>query len=87
MMKKGQTVYYTQIMVPLETFNLLELKVHTVKETWFTAIEIRTKRTYLFNMIDLDNVVFFDRDTALAKVKDSEKNHVKRKLTTDKVQE
>ena len=73
-MKKKDVVYYARIQQTLGVYDVLELIVRTVENTWFSALDKRDKRVYLFNNKDLNKTVFTDRDDALKTVKESEKD-------------
>ena len=71
-MKKGEIIYYARI-IPNISYDVYELKVRTIEDTWFSAIEKRSKMTFIFNNEDIDISVFYDRNIALKKVKEAEK--------------
>lgn len=68
--KKAQ-IYYAKIMPTIGIYDLLELKVRTVEDTWFVAVENKSK-AYMFNESDINKIVFFDRKEALGVVKEAE---------------
>lgn len=74
--KKRDTVYHTRVYPLLGMYELDELKVRTVTDTYFVGIEKHTKKAFLFPYSAIGNIVFFDRSEALKKVKDMEKNKV-----------
>jgi hypothetical protein len=84
--KKGMTVYYSQCMPNVGVFDLLELTVRTVEDTWFVGIEKKDRQALLFSMKDIDKCIFFDRKDALMTVKEAEEN-CKRKFTEEKLEE
>ena len=73
-MKKGDKVYFARILPRVGIYEVYDLKIRTVAETWFSAIDSRSKHTFLFSNKDIENRVFYDRKEALNKVKDAEKN-------------
>lgn len=87
--QKGITVYYAQIMPPpLGTYNVLDLKIHTVKRgsdnDYFTGCDIRgNKHTYLFTPHDIDKHIFFDRNDALTLVKAAEEKYKDVKINNE----
>lgn len=82
MLKRKDVVYYARIQPSLGVYDVLELIVRTVETDWFTGMDKRDKRVYLFNNKDLNKTVFTDRKEALKMVKEAEKN--KKKITFEK---
>lgn len=79
-LKRKDHLYYARIIPKTKIYEVCEVIVRTVRDTWFVAIDKRDKRAYLFNNIDIDNIVFSDRKTALSKVLEAEE---KDKSTTE----
>ena len=75
--RKNDIVYYARIMPRLGIFDVYDLKVRTVEDTYFVAIDKRDKKSYLFNFTDINKTVFANREDALSKVKEAEKNKPK----------
>lgn len=73
-MKRKDIVYYARIQPTLGVYEVLELIVRTVENTWFTGMDKRNKRVYLFANKELNKTVFTNRKEALSIVKDAEKN-------------
>jgi hypothetical protein len=73
-LKKKDVVYYTRILPSSNIFDILELKIRTVKDNWFVGIEKRDKQAYLFHDNDINKIIFTDRNIALEKVKQAELN-------------
>ena len=76
-MNKGDIVYYAQILIQPQIFEILELSIRTVDESnpndkWFVGTEKHTKHAYLFSFKDIDKCVFYDRLECLEKVKVAE---------------
>lgn len=65
-------LYYARILPKVGVFDVCELTVRTVTDSWFVGIEKRDKRAYLFDFSALDNIVFVNRKDALKKVSDAE---------------
>lgn len=74
---KGTVLYYAQCLETVGVFEVLDLKVRTVEDTWFVGIENRTKHAYLFSYNNIGKYVFFNRKDALAIVKERQKNYKK----------
>ena len=72
-LKKKDRMYYARIIPQTRIFEVCEVIVRTVRDTWFVTVDKRDKRAYLFNDYDIDKIVFFDRNTALEKVLEAEK--------------
>ena len=86
-LNRGDTVYFARILPSLGIYDVLELRVRTVDETSFIALDKRDKRAYSFNFRQYEKQFFFDRETALKIVKDAEKYKVSRTFTIDKMEE
>ena len=53
----GNIVYYARIMPKLDVYDVYDLKVRTVEDTYFTGIDKRDKKSYLFSYKDVDKTV------------------------------
>lgn len=73
-MKKGDIYYYTRIIPNAGIYDLLEVKIRSVYDTYFVRIEKFEKQAFLFNYSDIDKIIFKDRNNALSLVKNAEKN-------------
>ena len=73
-MKRKDVVYYARIQPTLGVYDVLELLVRTVESDWFSGMDKRDKRVYLFSNKDLNKTVFVNRKDALETVKMAEKN-------------
>ena len=74
MLEKGQVVYYARIIENVGIYDVLELKIRTVADTYFVGTEKRSKHAYLLSNSYLNETVFTDRGKALKVVKEAEKN-------------
>lgn len=83
MIKRGDIFFWARIRPTLGVYDVLEMKVRTVEDNWFVAIEKREKHAQLFNYSDINTVLFSDRKMALAKVKEAEKHKLKISNETD----
>lgn len=81
-MEKGDILYYARCLPTVGINELLELKIHTVKDTWFVGTEKISKQSFCFNMKDLGKCVFFSREEALECV-----NLTKRKVRKVTIEE
>ena len=73
-MKKGDIYYYARIIPNAGIYDLLEVKIRSVYETYFVGLEKFGKQAFLFNYSDIDKILFKNRKTALDFVKNAEKN-------------
>ena len=55
-------------------YNLDELKIRTITDTYFVGIEKYTKKAFLFPYSSIGKTVFINRKDALKIVKEAEKN-------------
>lgn len=81
--KVKDIVYHTRIFHSLGIYDLDELRIRTVTDTYFVGIEKRTKKAFLFPYSAIDKTVFLDRSKALKKVKEMEKNKLDIKISTE----
>ena len=75
--RKNDIVYYARIMPKLDVYDVYELKVRTVEGAYFSTIDQRDKKSYLFSYNDIGKTVFFDLQEAVDKTKEAEKNKPK----------
>ncbi len=73
-MKKGDTYYYARTL-KTGVFEVCELRINTVTSNYFTGVDTRDKRTYMFDYPDLNVTVFKNRNDALSKVKMEEEKY------------
>ena len=66
--KIGDIVYYARIMPTLGIYDVCELKIRTVADTYFVGIDKRDKRAYLFSYNAVGNCIFSNRKDAVEKV-------------------
>ena len=76
MLSKGDVVYYARIMPTVGIYEVLELKLRTIEETFFVGTEKSTKHAYLFGNSALNKMIFHNRKSALNLVKEAEKNKI-----------
>lgn len=65
--KKGDTVYYARIMPRLGVYDVYDLKIRGVYDTYFVGIDKRDKACYLFSYKSIGKHVFLNRYNALQK--------------------
>lgn len=66
MLERGQEVYYARNLRG-GVFDVCDLKVRTVEDTWFTAIDKRDNTVFYFPMKEIGESVFAYRQDALEK--------------------
>lgn len=85
MIKRGDVVFYAQCLEPVGVFEVLELTVRTVEDSWFVGLEKKEKQALLFSKKDIDKCIFFDRHDALMTVKEAQSNC--KKKVSDEIDE
>jgi len=65
-LKKQDKLYYAQIQPGTRTYEVCELIIRTIADTWFVGIDKRDKRAYSFSYDNIDKTVFYERGTALS---------------------
>ena len=66
--KIGDIVYYARIMPTLGIYDVCELKIRTVTDTYFVGTDKRDKRAYLFSYNAVGKCIFSNRKDAVEKV-------------------
>ena len=77
LLTKGDIVYYARIMPNLGIFDVYDLKVRTVADTYFVGIEKRDKKAFLLPYSAIGEYVFVDRKDAVDKATIAEENNKK----------
>ena len=75
--KIGDIVYYARIMPTLGIYDVCELKIRTVTDTYFVGTDKRDKRAYLFSYNAVGKCIFSNRKDAVEKVIVSEESSPK----------
>ena len=65
---KGSVFYYARLIPKNHVYEVCELKIRTVEETWFVGVDKRDKHAYLLNTADINQTVFEKRQDALSLV-------------------
>ena len=71
---KNDIVYYARIMTSIGIFDVYDLKVRTVADTYFVGMEKRDKKTYLLPYSAIGEYVFIERKDAVDKAIVAEEN-------------
>ena len=83
---KGQKLYYARIFDKIGVFEVIDMHVRGIYDTYFACVEERTKHAYLFPNDSINRTVFFARDEALDLVLEAESN-CKKVISTEKYYE
>ena len=75
--KIGDIVYYARIMPTLGTYDVCELKIRTISDTYFVGTDKRDKRAYLFSYNAVGKCIFSNRKDAVEKVITAEESSPK----------
>lgn len=76
-LNKGDKVYYARIMPKIGVYEVYDLTVRTVTDTWFVGIDKKDKRAFLLDIDSIGEIVFFDRRDAVNEAKEAEKKYPK----------
>lgn len=71
---KGKKMYFARILPSANVYEVCDLTIRTVAETYFVGVDKRDKHAYLFSYNDIDKTVFANRNDALDKVLIAEDN-------------
>ena len=69
-LNKKDIVYYASSGI----YDLYELSIRTVEDTYFVGVDKKDKRAFLFDYDAIGEYIFTNRKDALNKLKDAEKN-------------
>ena len=76
-LNKGDIVYYARIMPSLGIFDVYDIKVRTIADTWFSGVEKRDKKVFLFPYSAIDKYIFLNRKDAVDAATTAEENNKK----------
>ena len=77
------SIYYARIIPKTGIYEVCEIILRTIEDTWFVGTDKRDKHAYMFNYSDLNTILFAERKDALDKVKAAKKNKIKINEETD----
>lgn len=83
--KKGNIVYWARVVPNAGIYDVIDIKIRTIANSYLVGIEDKTKHAYLFNIDDLEKILFFNRKDALNLIKEAEKH--KKKISDEKFYE
>ena len=64
-LKVGQIMYWTRVHPQINIFDLYDLQIRTLYDTYFACVDKRTKQSYVFSYNDVNKTIFINRDEAL----------------------
>lgn len=70
--KVGDYIYWARVIPKLNMYDVLDLKVRAVTDTYVTAVDTRNKQAYPFGFKCFGKIVFTNRSEAVEIVKDKE---------------
>lgn len=73
-LNKKDIVYYARIVPSSGIYDLYELSIRTVEDTYFVGVDKKDKRAYLFGYDAIDDYIFTNRKDALNRLREAEKN-------------
>lgn len=76
-LNKGDIVYYSRIMPSLGIFDVYDLKIRTMTDTYFVGIDKRDKKAFLLPYSAVGEYVFTNRKDAVDKATIAEENNKK----------
>ena len=71
---KGDIIYYSRIMPNLGIFDVYELNIRTIEDTYFVGTDKRDKRAFLLPYSAIGEYVFIERKDAVDKAILAEEN-------------
>lgn len=81
--KKKDILYYARIIPQTGIYEVCELSVRTIEDTYFVGTDKHDKHAYLFSYSAIGKTVFTNRKEALDLVKEAENNRVSIPQETD----
>ena len=76
-LKKGDIIYYARIMPNLGIFDVYELKIRTIEDTYFVGTDKRDKKAFLLPYSAIGEYVFVSRKDAVDMATNAEENNKK----------
>ena len=71
--KIGQIVFYTRILPKVGIYDLLEIKLRTVEDTYIVGCDEKDHTAYLISEIEAETCIFTSRKDALNKIREEKK--------------
>ena len=82
-LKKKDILYYARVIPYTGIYEVCELTVRTVEDTYFVGTDKHDEHAYLFSYNAIGKTVFYNRKEALDLVKEAENNKVATPQETD----
>ena len=73
-LNKGDILYFSRIIPKTGIYDVCELYIRTVEETYFVGIDKKDKQVHIFGYDRINEDIFDNRKDALNKVQRAEKN-------------
>ena len=73
-LNKGDILYFSRIIPKTGIYDVCELYIRTVEETYFVGIDKKDKQAHIFGYDRSNEDIFDNRKDALNKVQRAEKN-------------
>lgn len=73
-LNKGDILYFSRIIPKTGIYDVCELYIRTVEETYFVGVDKKDKQAHIFGYDRINEDVFDNRKDALNKVQRAEKN-------------
>ena len=73
-LNKGDILYFSRIIPKTGIYDVCELYICTVEETYFVGIDKKDKQAHIFGYDRINEDIFDNRKDALNKVQRAEKN-------------
>lgn len=67
-----QTMYYARIIPNQHIYDVCDVLIRTITDTYFVGMDKRTKQAFVFTYDCIDKTIFHKRGDALQKVLDEE---------------
>lgn len=71
-MKKKDKVYYARAIPSSDIYDICELIIRTVEDTYFVGVDKDSKQAYLLSNSEIGKTVFKERKDALEKIRSLE---------------
>ena len=73
-LNKGDILYFSRIIPKTGIYDVCELYIRTVEETYFVGIDKKDKQAHIFGYDRINEDIFDNRKDALNEVQRAEKN-------------
>lgn len=73
-LNKGDILYFSRIIPKTGIYDVCELYIRTVEETYFVGIDKKDKQAHIFGYNRINEDIFDNKKNALNKVQRAEKN-------------